>query len=123
GNHELLLRLGLIEIQLGHPAQAADAFERCVRLEPRDAEARRYAMGAWQLAGNAKRATELFHDGVRLGVPARALLGSAEAGSSGPTAPEKTVRSASSAPPTTSGSRTRPSPPPTPTPSVSGLPA
>lgn len=61
-------------VRLEDYAGAAAVFERCLRLAPVEAELRRYAMGAWQLAGNASRARELYEEGLRLGIRSGALL-------------------------------------------------
>ena len=79
-----LERLGLAHLELGEPRAAAAAFDRCVRLAPRNVSLRRYAMGAWQLAGNGTRVTALLEEGTRLGLDRAALLGA-------DTAPASTV--------------------------------
>ena len=80
GNPAHLERLGLACVALRDFPAAADAFDRCLRLVPGDVEVRRDAIGAHQLAGDARRAQELLDDGVRAGIPLRALLGADAAG-------------------------------------------
>ena len=75
GNPAHLEHLGLANVALHDFAAAADAFDRCVRLVPGDAGLRRYAIGAYQLAGNPRRAREILEDGVRAGIPLSQLLG------------------------------------------------
>jgi Flp pilus assembly protein TadD len=75
GNPAHLERLGLACVALHDFAAAADAFDRCVRLVPRDAGLRRYAIGAYQLAGNPRRARQILEEGVRAGIPLPQLLG------------------------------------------------
>ena len=70
-----LERLGLAHLELGEPRAAAAAFDRCVRLAPRNVMLRRYAMGAWQLAGDGARVATLLDEGTRLGMDRAALLG------------------------------------------------
>jgi tetratricopeptide (TPR) repeat protein len=74
GNPRLLESLGLTCVSLREYAPAADAFDRCVRLEPDNARVRRYAMGAYQLAGDIGRAREILLGGVRAGIPLREML-------------------------------------------------
>ena len=70
-----LERLGLVHLKLGEPRAAAAAFDRCVRLDPRNVAMRRYAMGAWQLAGDGARVATLLDEGTRLGLDRATLLG------------------------------------------------
>jgi 4-amino-4-deoxy-L-arabinose transferase-like glycosyltransferase/Flp pilus assembly protein TadD len=74
GNVLWLERLGLMHMALGEAAEAAPVFERCVKLDPRNARLRRFAIGAWQRAGDAARARALLDEGVRAGIPVRELL-------------------------------------------------
>ena len=72
---QLVKLLGQAQIATRRPAEAAATFERGVRLAPEDVEVRRFAMGAWQLAGNERRMRELYADGVKAGLPAEAMAG------------------------------------------------
>ena len=75
---DYLESLGRADISLEDYAGAASAYERCVRLAPRDASVRRFAMGAWRLAGNETRARQLYDEGVNTGLSPAALMGEAE---------------------------------------------
>jgi Flp pilus assembly protein TadD len=83
GSAVTLERLGLMYMALQEPAKAAPLFERCVRLSPLNPTLRRYAIGAWQMAGNAQRARSLLDEGVRAGIPLRQLLGTEAPGAPG----------------------------------------
>ena len=74
GNPKYLEGLGMTYSWLGEYGPAAAAFDRCVRLSPRDARMRRYAMGAYQLAGNDRRAVKILEAGTRLGIPVEQML-------------------------------------------------
>ena len=74
GNPEHLENLGLACVALRDYPGAAAAFERCVRLAPGDAQARRYAMGAYQLAGNPRRAAQILAEAARWGIPMQQML-------------------------------------------------
>ena len=74
GNPEHLENLGLACVALRDYPGAAAAFERCVRLAPGDAQARRYAMGAYQLAGNPRRAAQILAEAARWGIPVQEML-------------------------------------------------
>jgi len=70
--------LGRAHAALGDYAAAAAAFDRCVRLAPRDVEVRRFAIGAWRMAGNEAKARALYDEGVQAGLSAAALSGGVE---------------------------------------------
>lgn len=74
GNPRLLESLGLVCVALRDYAPAADAFDRCLRLEPANARVRRFAIGAYQLAGDLARARAVLQGGVRAGIPLQTLL-------------------------------------------------
>jgi len=74
-NAAYLEHLGRAAIEARDFAAAAAAFERRVRLDPRDVASRRMAIGAWQLAGNTARARELYAAGVAGGAAAAQLDG------------------------------------------------
>ena len=86
GNLEYLKRLGLACVVLRDFASAADAFDRCVRLVPKDAQLRRFAIGAFQMAGDERRARQIRDDGVRAGIPLEQML---DPGAAGEPAPKK----------------------------------
>jgi Tfp pilus assembly protein PilF len=72
---EYLEQLGQSRIRTREYARAAADFERWVRLAPTDVRARRFAMGAWQLAGDQARMQRIYEDGVKAGLSPDALLG------------------------------------------------
>jgi tetratricopeptide (TPR) repeat protein len=76
-NLEYVELLGKAQIDTRHFADAAQTFEQAVRLAPRDATARRYAMGAWQLAGNAPRMEAIYREGIAAGITPQELTGRA----------------------------------------------
>jgi 4-amino-4-deoxy-L-arabinose transferase-like glycosyltransferase len=67
--------LGRVQVTIHDYARAAVTFERGVRLAPRDPLMRRYAIGAWKLAGNEARARMMFAAGRSAGISAAALTG------------------------------------------------
>jgi tetratricopeptide (TPR) repeat protein len=74
GNPEYLVCFGLVSVALKQYDASANAFDRCVRLMPTNVRVRRYAMGAYQLAGNDQRAKDLLIEGVRAGIPREQFL-------------------------------------------------
>jgi tetratricopeptide (TPR) repeat protein len=73
-NLAYLERLGHAYIALARYRPAAAEFERCIRLAPEEPRFRRLAMGAYQFAGDAARARQIFDQGLRSGMAERALL-------------------------------------------------
>ena len=74
-NARYLERLARITLERGDSRGAAATYERALRLAPRDVALRRYAMGAWQLAGETERMNQCYTEGIRLGIAPAALLG------------------------------------------------
>jgi len=66
--------LGRVEIEQGDYVGAAAEFERCLVLAPTDVRLRRFAMGAWQLAGRPERVRRLYADGLNAGLAPAALM-------------------------------------------------
>lgn len=67
--------LGRVEAELGEFRAAGRTFERACRLVPDDARLRRFAIGAWQLAGDRARARRLYDEGIGAGLDPVSLLG------------------------------------------------
>ena len=84
GNPGHLEHLGLACAVLHDYVPAADAFERCVRLAPKDARLRRLAIGVWRMAGNERRARRILDDGVREGIPLQRMIDPVDAGAPAP---------------------------------------
>jgi tetratricopeptide (TPR) repeat protein len=78
-NLALLERAGVLAIELARYRRAALAFDRCVRLAPREARFRRYAMGAHQYLGDRARMKRIYEDGLEQGIAAGAMLDEAQA--------------------------------------------